>query len=126
MEELLITIFVVTLCGDVTFGLAISHTDVLARPGSELRSLSLQSDLVLLGISMIATAVTGFGAAMLNKTERLLTVMEGNAAARKFPTMPAIACPLASAAEPAASKSYVERDTGLADINHCVGNCAFP
>jgi hypothetical protein len=31
---------------------------------------------VLLGISMIATAVTGFGAAMLNKTERLLTAME--------------------------------------------------
>ena len=84
MRAFLITIFVVTLCGDVTFGLAISHADVLPRPGSELNVLSLRSDLVLLGISMIATAVTGFGTAILNKIERLLAVMEGSTAAREI------------------------------------------
>ena len=77
MKAFLLIIFVVTLCGDVTFGVAVTDANVLASPGSEFKGLTLQSDLVLLGISMIATAVTGFGAAMLNKTERLLALMEG-------------------------------------------------
>ena len=76
MKAFLFIIFVVTLCGDVTFGVAGADANVLAIPGSEFKGLILQSDLVLLGISMIATAVTGFGAAMLNKAARLLTLIE--------------------------------------------------
>jgi hypothetical protein len=78
MKAFLFSIFVVTLCGDVAFGIALSRADALARPGLEFNGLTLQSDLILLGISMIATAVTGFGAAMLKKTEQLLAMMEGN------------------------------------------------
>jgi hypothetical protein len=40
----------------------------------------LQSDFILLGLSIIATAISGFGAAMLGQTERILTAMGVTAA----------------------------------------------
>ena len=48
MKAFLFIIFVVTLCGDVTFGVAVADANVLASPGSEFKGLILQSDLVLL------------------------------------------------------------------------------
>ncbi len=66
MSTFLFGIFVLSLVADVLFGVG-AFTDMAANKG-----LAFQSDLVMLGMSLIATTLAGFGGAMLGIAERQL------------------------------------------------------
>jgi hypothetical protein len=78
VQVFLLIIFLGALCGDLGFALAaIVDVEAATRPSGALKVLAVQADLLLLGVSVIATAISGFGFSMLDRIEQMLAQSKG-------------------------------------------------
>jgi len=71
MKVFLYILFAVTLCGDAVFGVSLAaYIWQVIRSNIQFEAIAFQIGLLMLGISLIASAISGFGAAMLRWGEQ--------------------------------------------------------